>query len=73
MAATQTTTIETVSVVRPLKNIGRGSFRTGLFLECTASSEPSHAAPLREAPLPGKCHAPARDSGQCLFSQNLHK
>ncbi|VDM53593.1 unnamed protein product [Angiostrongylus costaricensis] len=40
-----------------------GSFRTGLFLECTASSEPSHAAPLREAPLPGKCHAPARDSG----------
>ncbi|KAK6738551.1 hypothetical protein RB195_020576 [Necator americanus] len=85
MAATQTTTIETVSVVRPLKVISliclciaialsivslcstwwlrSGSFRTGLFLECTSSSEPSHAAPLREAPLPGKCHAPARDSG----------
>uniref|UniRef100_A0A1I7X3H7 ZP domain-containing protein n=1 Tax=Heterorhabditis bacteriophora TaxID=37862 RepID=A0A1I7X3H7_HETBA len=85
MAATQTTTIETVSVVRPLKVISlvclciaialsivslcstwwlrSGSFRTGLFLECTSSSEPSHAAILKEAPPPGKCHAPARDSG----------
>ncbi|KJH42514.1 hypothetical protein DICVIV_11506, partial [Dictyocaulus viviparus] len=84
MAATQTTTIETVNVVRPLKVISliclciaialsiislcstwwlrSGSFRTGLFLECTSSTEPSHAAPLREAPLPGKCHPPARDS-----------
>ncbi|VDM78976.1 unnamed protein product [Strongylus vulgaris] len=46
-----------------------GSFRTGLFLECTSSSEPSHAPPLREAPLPGKCHAPARDSdvGQAKY------
>ncbi|CAJ0586996.1 unnamed protein product, partial [Mesorhabditis spiculigera] len=84
MVATQTTTIETVSVVRPLKIISliclliaivlsiisiattswlrSGSFRTGLFQECTASNEPSQAAPLQGAPLPGHCHSPNRDS-----------
>ncbi|CAI4226320.1 unnamed protein product [Auanema sp. JU1783] len=85
MAAAQTTTtIETVSVVRPLKVISliclciavilgivsvcstwwlrSGSFRTGLFLECTASNEPSSAPPIPNSPHPGKCHPPARDS-----------
>ncbi|PAV58706.1 hypothetical protein WR25_04001 [Diploscapter pachys] len=85
MSATQRTTIETVSVVRPLKIISliclvialalsivslsttwwlrSGSFRTGLFLECTSTSEPTHNAPLKDAPMPGKCHKPSRDTG----------
>eukprot|EP00080_Pristionchus_pacificus_P001745 PDM61765.1 vab-9 [Pristionchus pacificus] len=83
--AIQTTTIETKSVVRPLKVISlvclslgiilmiialcstwwlkSGTFRTGLFLECTSSDEKRSASPLIGAPAPGKCHAPGRDSG----------
>ncbi|CAJ0959626.1 unnamed protein product, partial [Mesorhabditis belari] len=84
MVATQTVTIETVSVVRPLKIISliclliaivlsvvsiattswlrSGSFRTGLFQECTSTNEPSGSAPFDGAPAPGQCHSPNRDS-----------
>ncbi|CAB3411097.1 unnamed protein product [Caenorhabditis bovis] len=40
-----------------------GSFRTGLFKECTSSNEPTHAPPFSGAPAPGKCHKPSRNSG----------
>ncbi|GMT14552.1 hypothetical protein PFISCL1PPCAC_5849, partial [Pristionchus fissidentatus] len=91
--AVQTTTIETKSVVRPLKVISlvclslgvllmivalsstwwlkSGSFRTGLFLECTSNDEPRAASPLIGAPAPGKCHPPSRDSGFISASAGL--
>ncbi|CAO4364522.1 hypothetical protein L5515_013556 [Caenorhabditis briggsae] len=40
-----------------------GSFRTGLFKECTSSNEPTHAAPFPGAPAPGHCHGPSRNQG----------
>ncbi|CAA88880.2 Transmembrane protein 47 [Caenorhabditis elegans] len=40
-----------------------GSFRTGLFKECTSTNEPTHAAPFPGAPAPGSCHKPSRNSG----------
>ncbi|CAI5440618.1 unnamed protein product [Caenorhabditis angaria] len=40
-----------------------GSFRTGLFQECTSSNDPNHAPPFVGAPEPGKCHKPSRNSG----------
>ncbi|CAI2339906.1 unnamed protein product [Caenorhabditis sp. 36 PRJEB53466] len=40
-----------------------GSFRTGLFKECTSTNEPTHASPFPGAPSPGSCHKPSRNSG----------
>ncbi|EGT34933.1 hypothetical protein CAEBREN_09268 [Caenorhabditis brenneri] len=39
-----------------------GSFRTGLFKECTSSNEPTHAPPFTGAPAPGHCHGPSRNN-----------
>uniref|UniRef100_A0A8R1I1Q2 Uncharacterized protein n=1 Tax=Caenorhabditis japonica TaxID=281687 RepID=A0A8R1I1Q2_CAEJA len=40
-----------------------GSFRTGLFKECTSSNEPTHAPPFPGSPAPGSCHKPSRNGG----------
>ncbi|GMR36314.1 hypothetical protein PMAYCL1PPCAC_06509, partial [Pristionchus mayeri] len=92
--AIQTTTIETKSVVRPLKVISlvclslgvilmiialcstwwlkSGTFRTGLFLECTSTDENARViSPLLGAPQPGKCHKPDRDNGFMIASAVL--
>ncbi|VDN60066.1 unnamed protein product [Dracunculus medinensis] len=79
---TRTTTIETVTIVRPLKVIAliclfiafillivcisttwwlrSGSFRIGLFLECTSSDERLQG--IADGPPPGKCQKPHRYS-----------
>ncbi|EFO85744.1 hypothetical protein GCK72_004898 [Caenorhabditis remanei] len=48
-----------------------GSFRTGLFKECTSSNEPTHAAPFPGAPAPGHCHGPSRNHGFLIAAAAL--
>ncbi|VDM99153.1 unnamed protein product [Thelazia callipaeda] len=82
--AVQATTIETVTVIRPLKVIAlvclliafillfvclcttwwlrSGDFRTGLWLECTASHQIQPT--IAGAPPPGKCQKIHRHAGK---------
>ncbi|VDO42019.1 unnamed protein product [Onchocerca flexuosa] len=80
----QSTTIETVTVIRPLKVIAlmcllvafillilclsttwwlrSGSFRTGLWLECTSSDQTQST--IAGGPPPGRCQKVHRNAGK---------